>query len=73
MPPLDLTTLLVLAGMVVSLIAGEAAFYGDLLTLRINVAPPIVTAGVLVVKDGGVAGVRVPVAGRFVTAPKPVQ
>ena len=45
MPPLDLTTLLVLAGMVVSLIAGEAAYYGDLLTLRINVAPSIVTAG----------------------------
>jgi hypothetical protein len=45
MPPLDLTTLLVLAGMVVSLIAGEAAYYGDLLTLHINVAPALVKAG----------------------------
>ena len=45
MPPLDITTLLVLAGMVVSLIAGEAAYYGDLLTLHINVAPPIATVG----------------------------
>src|SRR5579863_4719204 len=45
MPPLDITTLLVLAGMVVSLIAGEAAYYGDLLTLHINVAPPIASAG----------------------------
>ncbi len=36
-------------------------------------APPIDTAGVLVVNDSGLAGVRTPVAGRFVTAPKPVQ
>jgi hypothetical protein len=45
MPPLDIATLLVLAGMVVSLIAGEAALYGDTLTLHINVAPSIVTVG----------------------------
>jgi hypothetical protein len=45
MPPFDIATLLVLAGMVVSLIAGEAAFYGDTLTLHINVAPQIVTSG----------------------------
>jgi len=45
MPPLDFTTLLVPAAMVVSLIAGRPACYGDLLTLHINVAPPIVASG----------------------------
>jgi hypothetical protein len=45
MIPFDLTTLVLLAGMVVSLIAGEAAMYGDTLTLHINVTPKIVQAG----------------------------
>ncbi len=45
MIPFDLTTLVFLAGMVVSLIAGEAAMYGDTLTLHINVTPKIVQAG----------------------------
>jgi hypothetical protein len=45
MIPVDLTTLLVVVGMVVSLIAGEAAFHGDTLTLHINVAPKIADAG----------------------------
>src|SRR5579872_169355 len=45
MIPVDATTLFLLAGMLVSLIAGEAALYGDTLTLHINVAPNIVQAG----------------------------
>lgn len=45
MIPFDVTTLFLLAGMVVSLIAGEAALYGDTLTLHINVSPKIVQAG----------------------------
>jgi hypothetical protein len=41
----DLTTLVLLAGMVVSLIAAETALYGDTLTLHINVSPKIGQAG----------------------------
>ena len=44
MIPFDTTTLLLLAGMLVSLIADEAALYGDTLTLHINVAPKIAQA-----------------------------
>jgi hypothetical protein len=43
--PFDLTTLALLAGMAVSFIAGEAAMYGDTLTLHINVVPSIVQTG----------------------------
>jgi hypothetical protein len=39
--PFDTTTLLLLAGRLKSLIAGEAAPYGDTLTLHIDVAPKI--------------------------------
>src|ERR1700722_4613384 len=45
MIPFEITTLFLLAGMVVSLIASEAALYGDTLTLHINVSPKIVEAG----------------------------
>ena len=45
MIPFDTTTLLLLAGMLVSLIAGEAALYGDTLTLHINVVPKIMQTG----------------------------
>lgn len=45
MIPFDATTIFLLVDMVVSLVAGEAAFYGDTLTLHINVAPKIVQAG----------------------------
>jgi hypothetical protein len=45
MIPFDITTLVLLAGIVVSLIASEAALYGDTLTLHINVSPKIVQAG----------------------------
>jgi hypothetical protein len=45
MLPFDVTTIALLAGMLVSLIAGEAAMYGDTLTLHINVAPKIVESG----------------------------
>jgi hypothetical protein len=43
--PLEITTLVLLAGMVVSLVAGQAAIYGDRLSLHINVAPKIVEGG----------------------------
>ena len=43
--PFDITTIALFAGMLVSLIAGEAALYGDTLTLHINVAPKIVESG----------------------------
>jgi hypothetical protein len=45
MIPFDITTLVLLAGMAISFIAGEAALYGDTLTLHINVSPKIVQAG----------------------------
>ena len=45
MIPIDITTIALLAGMVVSIIAGEAALYGDTLTLHINVTPKITQAG----------------------------
>ena len=45
MIPIDFTTLVLLAGMLVSIIAGEAALYGDTLTLHINVTPKITQAG----------------------------
>jgi len=45
MLPFDVTTIALLAGMLVSLIAGEAAMYGDTLTLHINVAPKIDESG----------------------------
>jgi hypothetical protein len=45
MMPFDISTLVLLAGMVISLIAGEAALYGDTLTLHINVSPKIVQGG----------------------------
>jgi hypothetical protein len=45
MIPIDITTLVLLAGLVVSLIAGEAALYGDTLTLHINVSPKVAQAG----------------------------
>jgi hypothetical protein len=43
--PIDFTSLFLIAGMMVSLIAGEAALYGDTLTLHINVSPKVVQAG----------------------------
>ncbi|MEJ0018662.1 MAG: hypothetical protein WDN25_19305 [Acetobacteraceae bacterium] len=43
--PFDLTTVVLFTGMLVSLIAGEAALYGDTLTLRINVSPKVVETG----------------------------
>jgi hypothetical protein len=45
MLPFDFTSLFLLAGMVLGLIAGEAAMYGDTLTLRINVTPKVVQNG----------------------------
>jgi hypothetical protein len=45
MLPIDLPTLFLLASVVVSIIAGEAAFYGDTLTLHVSVAPKIVETG----------------------------
>ena len=45
MLPIDLTSLFLLATMTISLIAGEAALYGDTLTLHINVSPKVVQAG----------------------------
>jgi len=49
--PIDLLTVVLLAGMAVSFIAGEAALYGDTLTLHINVATSAVQAGF----DGAIA------------------
>lgn len=43
--PFDVVTLVLLAGMAVTLIAGESAMYGDTLTLHIGVAPKIVQTG----------------------------
>jgi hypothetical protein len=43
--PFDFTSLILLAGMAISLIAGEAALYGDTLTLHINVSPKVVQVG----------------------------
>ena len=43
--PFEITTVILLAGMVVSLVAGEAALYGDTLSLHINVSPKIVEGG----------------------------
>jgi hypothetical protein len=45
MLPIDLTSLFLLGAMTISLIAGEAALYGDTLTLHINVSPKVVQAG----------------------------
>ena len=45
MIPFDFTTVFLLAAMMASFIAGEAALYGDTLTLHINVAPKIVQSG----------------------------
>ena len=43
--PFEFTSLVLLAGLVVSLVAGEAALYGDTLSLHINVAPKLVEGG----------------------------
>ncbi len=43
--PFEIMTLVLLAGMAVSLVAGEAALYGDTLSLHINVAPKLVQGG----------------------------
>jgi tetratricopeptide (TPR) repeat protein len=43
--PFEIMSLVLLAGMAVSLVAGEAALYGDTLSLHINVSPKIVGAG----------------------------
>jgi hypothetical protein len=45
MLPFDFTSLFLLAGMAISLIAGEAAMYGDTLTLHIGVSPKIAQGG----------------------------
>jgi hypothetical protein len=45
MIPLDFTSLFLLAAMAISLIAGEAAMYGDTLTLHIGVSPKVAQAG----------------------------
>ncbi len=45
MLPFDVTTLLLFGGLLMSIIAGEAAYNGDTLSLRINVPPKIVETG----------------------------
>lgn len=45
MLPFDISTLVLFAGMLASLVAGEAALYGDTLTLRINVSPQVAATG----------------------------
>lgn len=43
--PLEVITILLLAGMAVGLVAGDAALYGDTLSLHINVSRKIVESG----------------------------
>lgn len=45
MLPFDITSLLLFGGLLISIIAGEAAYSGDTLSLRINVSPKIVETG----------------------------
>ena len=41
----EITTIVLLAGMMISLVAGESALYGDTLSLHINVSPKLVESG----------------------------
>ena len=43
--PFEFLTFVLLAGMAVGLVAGDAALYGDTLSLHINVSPKIVEGG----------------------------
>ena len=45
MLPFDLTTMLLFVGMMLSIVAGEAAVNGDTLTLHMNVAPKVQQTG----------------------------
>ena len=45
MLPIDLTSLLVLAGVLIGLVAGNAAMYGDTLSLRIGVSQKLAQNG----------------------------
>ncbi len=45
MLPFDLTSLLLFGGLLISVFAGEAAYNGDTLSLRINVSPKVVETG----------------------------
>jgi tetratricopeptide (TPR) repeat protein len=45
MIPFDFTTVFLLVGIAISLITGEAAMYGDTLTLHINVSPKVTQVG----------------------------